>query len=513
MTKSIDQLRRDAKALKRDHEAGDRHAKTRVAIYRPRPDGAALKHADYLHVIARENSFASWKHLKLAAETHGMDRAAKQQRLEVAVHFGQFWVVDRLLEEMPDLADGNFALLCGLYQREAVADWLTREPEIATRPQGMAPPLMHLARSRMLKHWPEREADMLAIADLLLARGADVNAGLPAYEGSDHMLSTLYFALGHADNMPLSRWLLEHGADPNDGESLYHATELGHHEGLRMLLAHGADPKGTNAMLRAIDFDDLDAVKMLLDAGALADEFDEAPVGGEAPRVVPALHQAARRLSSRAMIELLLDAGADPTRRYQGMTPYAFARAFGNRGLAEALEARGHGDVLEGVEALLARIGDGTRAEGEYVDPDKLPEACRNIIRDILHLPGTLPHIERLVAAGVEFDRPDAEGLTPVQVAGWSGLPEVMGYFLSLSPDLGHVNGYGGTLLSTIIHGSENCPERAERDYLTCLRMALEQGVALPRRAVEMAGEEDVAEFLRDWAERFPGQVVDGGPG
>jgi hypothetical protein len=55
---------------------------------------------------------------------------------------------------------------------------------------------------------------MLAIADMLLARGADVNAGFPAYVGSDHMLSTLYFAVGHADNMPLAKWLLEHGADP-----------------------------------------------------------------------------------------------------------------------------------------------------------------------------------------------------------------------------------------------------------------------------------------------------------
>jgi len=513
MSKSIEQLRRDAKALRRDYEAGDRHAWTRVANFRPRPEGAALKHADFLHVVARENSFASWKHLKLAVETHGMDRAAKQQRLGVAIHYGQVWVVDRLLADTPDLADGNFALLCALYRQEAVQAWVAREPEIATRKHGMAPPLMHLARSRMLKHWPEREAAMLAIADLLLAQGADVNAGLPAYEGSDHMLSPLYFALGHADNMPLSRWLLQQGADPNDNESLYHATELGHHEGLRLLLTHGADPKGTNAMLRAIDFNDLGAVRMLLDAGALADEFDETPVGGEAPWVVPALHQAARRLCSREMIELLLEAGADPARRYQGMTPYAFARAFGNRDLVASLEARGLAEDLTGVEALLARIADGTRAEGEYVDPDKLPEACRHIIRDILHLPGTLPHIRRLVAAGVEFDRPDAEGLTPVQVAGWSGLPEVMGYFLSLSPDLGHVNGFGGTLLSTIIHGSENCPERAERDYLTCLRMALEQGVALPRRAVEVAGEEDVAEFLRDWAERYPGQVVEGGPG
>lgn len=129
----------------------------------------------------------------------------------------------------------------------------------------------------------------------------------------------------------------------------------------------------------------------------------------------------------------------------------------------------------------------------------------------ILHLPGKLDHLKRLVALGVEYDRPDSEGLTPVQVAGWEGLPEMMAYILSLSPDLSHVNGYGGTLLSTIIHGSENCPQRAERDYLGCLELALRLGVALPRRALTLAGDPEVATFLADWAEAHPGQVVEGG--
>jgi hypothetical protein len=106
-------------------------------------------------------------------------------------------------------------------------------------------------------------------------------------------------------------------------------------------------------------------------------------------------------------------------------------------------------------------------------------------------------HLERLVALGVPYDTPDAEGLTPVQIAGWEGLPDIMAYLLGLKPDLGHINGYGGTLLSTILHGSENNPNRAGRDYVGCLRLALEEGVALPRRAIELAGDEELAEFLR----------------
>lgn len=509
--KSIEQLRRDAKALKKANAAGDVHARQRIVSASPRPDGEALKHADFLHVIARENSFASWPSLKLAVEMLGMDVAAKRQRLKIAVHHGQFKTVEQLLADTPTLADGDLGLEIALFRRDAVEAALEIDPSRATDMLGMASPLIHLAHSRMIKVWPEREADMLAIAELLLANGADINLGSPAHEGSDHLLSPLYFAIGHADNMVLGRWLLEHGANQNDNESLYHSTELGHHDGLRMLLKHGAEPKGTNALLRAMDFHDLEAVQMLLDAGARADEFNEAPVGGEPPVVVTALHQAARRMCGSDMVNLLLDAGADPSSRFEGCSAYAYARVFGNKALAEAIEARGAAVELTTDEALLVRAADRVEGGDQNIDFNGLPEPYQNIIRAILHLPGKLDHVKRLVALGLEPDRPDTEGLTPVQVAGWEGLPDVITYLLSLKPDLDHVNNYGGTLLSTIIHGSENCPARADRDHIACLSLALSAGIALPRRASELAGDEAVATFLADWAQAHPEQIVEGG--
>ena len=508
MTKTLDRLRRDAKALRQAHEAGTPDARARIATYQPRPEGQALKHADYLHVIARENSFASWPALKEAVEIMGMDRAAKLQRLKIALHHGQVEVVERLLAEASDLADGSFGLEVALYNRDAVAATLAKNPSAATELRGMAPPLVHLAQSRMFRLWPEREGDMLAIARMLLDHGADVNRGAPAAQGSDHMLSPLYFAIGHADNMVLAEWLLDHGADPNDGESLYHSTELGHHEGLRLLLAAGADPKRTNALLRAMDFHDHAAVRMLLENGARADDFDESEVGGEAPWTMPALHQAARRMCDAEMVALLLEAGADPARVHQGASAYGYARVFGNRDLARAIEARSAATGLTHDEELLAMAAEGAVPEETWIDPAKLPDAYRNILREIVGLPGKLPHIRALVALGVEYDRPDGSGLTPVQIAGWEGLPEEMAYLLSLKPDLAHVNAYGGTLLSTIIHGSENCPARAERDHVACLRLALEHGVALPRRAIGFAADDAVAAFLADWAASYPGQVI-----
>ena len=509
--KSLDQLRRDAKALKKAHAAGDPVALERLAVHPPREAGTVLKHADYLHVIAQEAGFASWPALKDAVELQGMDRAARLQRLKIALAHGQNACVDRLLAETPDLAEGVFGLQVALLERDAVARMLAEDPGRATRVVAHQSPICFLAFSKRIHAQPEREGDMIAIAEMLVAHGADVNDGRPAGPGSAHRLSVLYGAIGHANNMVLGRWLLAHGADPNDGESLYHATELGHHEGLRMLLEAGADPRGTNALLRAMDFHDIVAVRMLLAHGARADDFDDTPVGGETPWVVPALHQAARRMCGPEMIDVLLEAGADPGRVHEGCTAYGYARVFGNEALARAIEARGNVPDLTAAEQLLVQAVEGPVTEGRYIDPATLPEAYRNLIRLILHLPGKLPHVKRLVAMGLEYDRPDAEGLTPVQIAGWEGLPDVMGYLLSLRPDLSHVNGYGGTLLSTIIHGSENNPHRAERDHLGCLLLALEQGVALPRPSIEFAGDEEVAAFLADWAEAHPGQVVDHG--
>ncbi len=247
----------------------------------------------------------------------------------------------------------------------------------------------------------------------------------------------------------------------------------------------------------------------MLEAGADPNEYNEEPVGGELPWVWPALHQAARRMCSREMVEVLLKAGADPNRKFEEMTPYAMARVFGNRPMADLLEDVGASTAMSEVETALAAIADGM--PGATLAPEALPRAVVDFVRNILHLPGKLPHVQRLIEAGLPFDAPDCERLTPVQVAGWEGLAEVMGYFLSLGPDLTHVNGYGGTLLSTIIHGSENNPNREGRDYEACLRLALEAGVDLPRRAIQFAGVPELAAFLADWAEAHPDQVVEHG--
>ena len=508
---SLDALRRRAKTLKKAYRAGEAQAVQRVAAKLPSRPDAPYTHADFLHVIAREESFESWPRLKLAAETQGLDRAARQQRLKIALHHGQNNVTEHLLGETPDLAAGLFGLEIALYDRAAVEAVLVRDPDAATRTIAGRRPIHFLAFSRWIHARPALSDDMFAIAEALVAHGADVNDPIPAEPDSPYMLSPLYGALGHAGNVPLAAWLLERGADPNDGESLYHATELGHTEGVRLLLRHGARPAGTNALARALDFNNHETVRLLLEAGADPDEGTAPGAADGLPPLIAALPQAARRLCDSAMIRLLLAHGASPDARWNGHSAYALARIYGNAEAAALIAEAGADTALSPDERLLAAAADDTLPPGARLDPATLDDEWRDLPRALLHLPQKLGHVRRLIRLGLEFDRPDGMGLTPVHIAGWEGLPDAMAYFLSLGPDLDHVNHYGGTLLSTIIHGSENNPKRAERDHVACARLALGAGVALPTRAIDLASAPGMADCLAEWAEAHPGQVIEGG--
>ncbi|WP_136657067.1 ankyrin repeat domain-containing protein [Nitratireductor sp. XY-223] len=503
MNHSIDYLRRQAKQLKRSHAAGDREAITRTRAVLP--DAEALKHAQALHVIAREQGYQSWPRLKLAAETAKMNREQKAERLRIALYHGQHWVTKALLQADPDLGSANFGLKVALYDRAAVDAVLAEDPEAATRQVGIRSPILHLAFSKHIHAEPARADDMIAIADALLRGGADVNDSYPFEPGAEHRLSALYGALGHGDNMRLAQWLLENGADPNDNESLYHSTELGHHEGLKLLLKHGAVADGTNALPRALDFNDLEAVKLLLEGGADPNEGITPHPSGQPMMTVYALHQAARRMCSGEIAQLLIDHGADGTARFNGHSAYAFARMFGNHAVARVIDGAGQATRLDAAEAVLADAADGGTAS--RVDPKALTAESRRIMTRMIGMDGRLDHIKRLQAIGIDPNWTDEMGMTAIHVAGWEGHADAVEWLLTLDPDHNHKNDYGGDLLGTIIHGAEFCPARASRDHLACARLVLAKGAVLRQSEIDLCGVEDMAELLADWAEAHPGQV------
>lgn len=82
MSLNPEKLRRAAKNLKKDHALGTPDARARVAAVLP--ETRTLKHADALHVVAREAGFDSWPKLKFTAQAQAMDKTARVNRLKMA---------------------------------------------------------------------------------------------------------------------------------------------------------------------------------------------------------------------------------------------------------------------------------------------------------------------------------------------------------------------------------------------------------------------------------------------
>lgn len=507
MMHSLDYLRRQAKQLKRDFSQGRRDAVDRVR--KVLPEGASIRHADALHVIAREQGHQSWPRLKLAVDLSEMDRSARAERLKIALYLGQNWLTEDLLRADPDLPAHNLGLRCAIYDVDGVRRALDRDPGAAVRMIGVRRPILHLAFSRHFRAAPDRADAMIAIAEVLVAAGADVNDSYPAEPGSEHRLSALYGALGHAGNLRLTEWLLDRGADPNDNESLYHATELGHLEGLKLLMRHDVSTRGTNALARMLDFDNLEGARLLLDYGADPNEAVPDHLSGQPIDTIPALHQAARRGRDGRFAQLLLDHGADATVIWQGHSAYALARAYGNASFAATLETAGHGRKLREAEAILAACAEGVVPSGRPLADLRLDDEERRMLTRVILWEDRLDHAKALVAAGIDPNLPEEMGMTPLHLAGWAGLRDHVAWLLTLGPDLAHVNDYGGDIVGTIVHGSENRLDVEERDHVGCARIVLEVGAALRRSDLLGAMNEDMLAFLRDWAADHPDQVVE----
>ena len=511
MTSKLDTLRKRAENLRRLASSGDLQALERVGCFYP--SKLKIRQSEALHVIANEHGFKRWTKLRFAHEADEMDRMSKAERLKMALFFGQHWVVDRLIASDPTIAHENLGLELALYDWSSVKARLAADPGAATRKIGVRNPILHLCFSRHIQADPRKTADMLAIAEELVELGADVNDSFPYAPEASHTLSALYGALGHAGNVTLAEWLLNKGANPNDDESLYHSTELGCADGVRLLLNHGARIDGTNALMRAIDFNNHTMVELMLNNGASPNCIAASHPSGEPSLGITALHQAARRMCDSKMAQLLMAAGADPDDDRFGHSAYATARIYGNHEVAQVIADAGGQVELDQLEATLADAADGAIRQDSRICIEDLPSETRYLLVDIIKFPDRLDHAKRLASLGFDFETQDKMGLTPLHVAGWEGIPEAMEWLLPLGPNLEHVNGYGGTLLSTIVHGSENCPARNDRMHICCARLALEAGVPLPIPCIELAGDENMAEFLVNWAEDHPEQVTEEGIG
>lgn len=393
------QLKKQAKDLLASARSGQPAALARFRVlpaFARHTDAQLAALAFALHdtqsVIAREHGFASWTALRERVEELTLEfaqAAAQFTRDSVERRLGR---AARILMLFPDLVARDFHAALAFGDVATVARGLAARPALATQRGGPLgwEPLLYVAHSR----WAEKNsAGLTATAKLLLEHGADANTSY-LHAGDPHSpLSALWAASCQARNYPLAQLLLEHGARPDDGESVYHAAENGDVEMLGLLAAHGAQADGgagaakwTNTPLyfilghyAGLAFDEKvrRGARWLLEHGANPNRVCYPEKSGETP-----LHAAARHWDG-AMIELLLAHGADlQARRRDGRTALALALLHGRTSAAEALRAAGADEQLSPAEQFLAACMRGDSAEARRLRDPAVIRAHPNLLAE-----------------------------------------------------------------------------------------------------------------------------------
>ena len=251
-----------------------------------------------------------------------------------------------MLVENPALGSHSVATAAAVGDLESLKLLAGQALEQPTGPLN-APPLVYAASSSVCNE------GQLECALWLLAQGANPNATWQSLQFPGSPLSCLYGAVGLANNPAMAALLLDAGANPNDGESLYHSAEFRDHACLNLLIAHGAKFVRTNALLRMLDFEDIEGLRLCLAAGAEPDENNGNTI-----------HHALIRGRGIDAIRLLLDHGASA----QGA--YKHALLLGETTIAELFPPQ----PLNGIELFLAACAcaDSAAAQQQKVILDTL---------------------------------------------------------------------------------------------------------------------------------------------
>jgi ankyrin repeat protein len=385
---------------------------------------------------------------------------------------------EQMLAAQPEIAGADLCVALLLGDVQKVEKSLRESPAMVREKIGPRQwePLVYVCFSRFARRKSGRAADLTETASLLLRHGADPNAFCVNERWPDSPLSCLYAATGLNNNPALARVLLAAGARPDDGESLYHATEHADLECLRLLLAHGASLFSGNILKHMLDREDLAGVRLLLAAGADPNDLNH--------RGENALHWAVWRGRGVDIVAALLESGADiHARRKDGRSAYGLAVLSGQKETAALLEARGANTELSAGDRFIGACA--TAGPDDFLN--RLAEA-RDISLGPEHarsLPDFASHhrtgaVRILLAAGVPVDTRGENGGTALHWACWKGYADLVKLLLEhgASPTI-EDEAFHAPPPGWFMHGRENCGE-GEGDYSEVERLLRQRGL-LPK--------------------------------
>ncbi len=495
---SLERLRKTAKQLLRDCRAGDAAALQRVQSRLPRlgslsPADAArgMRLADVQHALALQAGVEHWAALRHTIES--LEPLVEQvQRFVHAMGAGDAATMQRVLAAHPDVAKAAVHTAAAACDEATVNAWLARGAAHAKQP--LAPgrgwtPIECLAASPLAVLDPERLAVSERIARALLAAGADANATTNPPDTEEGVRLTALFRASERGNAGVVRVLLEAGADPNDGESTYHAAERDHRTVLELLLAHGAEISAEHAHWHntvvyylcghrpsgAMIDSATRGMAWLLEHGA------DPNVRSYKSRETP-LHRIASSSHDVALADLLLAHGADPAvTRADGRTPFELAVRAGNTAVAERLRAAGAAPALRAEDELL-----GACASGDVLKAQRLRDAHPGLLDTLgthgraalfdAASNGRVAAARAFVALGFDVAREADHGGTALHAAAWNGRLEMVKALLELGAPVNVRDAtYGSTPLAWAAHGSVNC-HSADDDYIAVIDVLLGAG-------------------------------------
>lgn len=333
--------------------------------------------------------------------------------IRAAIWLGPLEPAQALLAAHPELATGDIHTAAILGDDTAVLRFLEQDSTSATTtsPPYGADALTHLCFSKYLRLDPSRTPAFLRAAAALLDAGASANAGFfdTSHRPHPEWETALYGAAGVAHHPELTRLLLEHGADPNDAEAVYHSPESRDNRAMQLLVeTNRLTPENLSLMLiRKHDWHDIEGARYLLEHGA-------DPNYPHAPGWL-AIHHALMRDNALRMFDLLLDHGADPLRQREGLTAIARAAREGRGDVLELLARRGVPQRLDGVDRLVAAC-----ARGDGAAVHALASDAPHLVAELLTMGGTLlakfagtgnpAGVRLLLDVGVDVAVPFAEG-------------------------------------------------------------------------------------------------------
>ncbi|MGJ7488780.1 hypothetical protein [Variovorax sp. ZT4R33] len=501
-------LKKQAKELLAGYRRGDPAAFTRFRQSLPLAAGKdvaaiaglGLRLHDAQSCLAREYGFPSWVDLQgfvLARIAQANDparavllwlRAAYAGEVSGGNNLAKPAVAARLLAESPGLLGDDPYLACAIGDADLLRQAIARDPGWVHRAGGplLLPPLHAVVHSSLVQ-LPAFRDRLRACTSLLLDADADPNQAIGsrwppaslAAPSEEVRLSALYGAAGLNRDVGLTQLLLEAGADPNDGESLYHSLE--EPACTRLLLKAGARVDGTNALYRVLDLDRLASLQLLLASGG--DPNEAAPDGPAGDWGRPLLW-AIRRRRSPAHIEALLDAGADASARTpEGIDAHTLALRFGLTDVARLLAQRVGSDAPlppdEQFVAACAR-GDGPEARRlQQAHPQllsTLSPAQRRLLPELAAQPGCGAAVQLMVELGWPITTTggdwDASALNQAVFRGDAALAR---FLLAHGATWTERHGFGDDVSGSLSWASLNRPTE-DGDWVGCAEALVAHG-------------------------------------